>query len=57
MNEKEILKILKDSVYNREVHKRVLSTPKGEKFMTIGLSVRGDENIAKVKEWLEHEDK
>ena len=48
----EILKILKDSIYNKEEHKRVMSEPKGEKFLMINISIKGDENIEKIKEWL-----
>ena len=52
INDNEILKILKDSIYNKEEHKRVMSEPKGEKFLMINISIKGDENIEKIKEWL-----
>ena len=52
VSDEEILKILKDSIYNKEEHKRVMSEPKGEKFLMINISVNGDEKIEKIKEWL-----
>ena len=52
VSDEEILKILKDSIYNKEEHKRVMSEPIGEKFLMINISIKGDENIEKIKEWL-----
>ena len=52
VNDEEILKILKESIYNKEEHKRVMSEPKGEKFLMINISIKGDEKIDKIKEWL-----
>lgn len=49
----EILNIIKRSIFNKEIHKYVLNEKlKGQKFMTIGLTIRGDD-INKIKEWLE----
>lgn len=53
INEQEILQILKESIYNKEEHKRVMSEPLGEKFLMVNISVKGDEKIEKIKEWLE----
>ena len=53
----EALEILKQSIFNHEIHKYALDLRrKGQKFMSIAGCVRGDNNIAKVKEWLENED-
>ena len=53
----EVLEILKQSIFNHEIHKYALDLRrKGQKFMSIAGCVRGDNNIAKVKEWLENED-
>ena len=50
----EVLNILKRSIFNKEEHKYVLTEKfKGQKFMLLSLSIRGDDDIAKVKEWLE----
>ena len=50
----EILDIIKRSIYSKEIHKYVMNEKlKGQKFMSIGLSIRGDNDIDKVKEWLE----
>lgn len=52
----EVLDIIKRSIYSKEIHKYVLNEKfKGQKFMSIGLSIRGDTDIDKVKEWLENE--
>lgn len=52
----EVLNIIKRSIFNTEIHKYVLNEKfKGQKFMTIGLSVRGDTDINKIKEWLEND--
>ena len=52
----EGLDILKRSIFNKEEHKYVLAEKfKGQKFMLLSLSIRGDDDIAKVKEWLENE--
>ena len=50
----EVLDILKKSIFNKEEHKYAMTEKfKGQKFMLLGLTIRGDENIEKVKEWLE----
>ena len=52
----EVLDILKRSIFNKEEHKYAMTEKfKGQKFMLLNLSIRGDD-IAKVKEWLENED-
>ena len=52
----EVLDILKKSIFHKEEHKYVLTEKfKGQKFMLLSLSIRGDDDIAKVKEWLENE--
>ena len=51
----QVLDILKRSIFNKEEHKYAMNEKfKGQKFMLLNLSVRGDD-IAKVKEWLENE--
>ena len=50
----EVLEILRRSIFNKEEHKYALTEKfKGQKFMLVSLSIRGDYDIAKVKEWLE----
>ena len=50
----EVLDIIKRSIYSKEIHKYVMNEKlKGQKFMSIGLSIRGDDDINKIKEWLE----
>ena len=50
----EILDIIKRSVYSKEIHKYVMNEKlKGQKFMSIGLSIRGDTDIDKIKRWLD----
>ena len=52
----EVLDILKKSIFNKEEHKYVLTEKfKGQKFMLLSLSIRGDNEIDKVKEWLKNE--
>ena len=52
----EVLEIIKRSIYSKEIHKYVMNEKlKGQKFMSIGLSIRGDDDINKIKEWLEDE--
>lgn len=52
----EVLDILKRSIFNKEEHKYALTEKfKGQKFMLVSLSIRGDNEIDKVKEWLENE--
>lgn len=52
----ELLNILRSSIFNKEEHKYYLTEKfKGQKFMLLNLSIRGDENINKIKEWLENE--
>ena len=52
----EALEILKRSIFNKEIHKYVLNEKlKGQKFMTIGISIRGDNDIKQIKEWLEND--
>ena len=57
MNSKEaleILDIIKRSIYSKEIHKYVMNEKlKGQKFMSIGLSIRGDTDIDKIKRWLD----
>lgn len=49
----EILNILRSSIFNKEEHKYYLTEKfKGQKFMLLSLSVRGDDYINKIKEWL-----
>ena len=51
----EVLEILKRSIFNKEIHKYTLDEKlKGQKFMTIGISIRGDD-INEIKEWLEND--
>lgn len=54
----EILNIIKSSIFNKVIHKYVLNEKlKGQKFMTIGLTIRGDDDdINKIKEWLENDE-
>ena len=50
----EVLDILKRSIFHKEEHKYVLTEKfKDQKFMLLSLSIRGDNEIDKVKEWLE----
>ena len=50
----EVLNIIKRSIYSKEIHKYVMNEKlKGQKFMSIGLSIRGDNDINKIKEWLD----
>ena len=50
----EVLDILKRYIFNKEEHKYVMTEKlKGQKFMLVSLSIRGDNEIDKVKEWLE----
>ena len=52
----EVLEILKRSVFNKEIHKYALTEKfKGQKFILVSLSIRGDDDVAKIKEWLENE--
>ena len=52
----EVLDIIKRSIYSKEIHKYVMNEKlKGQKFMSIGLSIRGDDDINKIKEWLRDE--
>ena len=52
----EVLDIIKRSIYSKEIHKYVMNEKlKGQKFMSIGLSIRGDDDINKIKEWLEND--
>ena len=52
----EVLDIIKRSIYSKEIHKYVLNEKfKGQKFMSIGLSIRGDTDIDLVKDWLEND--
>ena len=51
----EVLDILKKYIFHKEEHKYVLTEKfKGQKFMLLSLSIRGDNEIDKVKEWLEN---
>ena len=50
----ETLDVIKKSIFNKEIHKYVLNEEvKGQEFMTIGLTIKGDD-INKIKEWLEN---
>lgn len=50
----QVLDILKKSIFNKEEHKYAMTEKfKGQKFMLLNLSIHGDENILKIKEWLE----
>lgn len=52
----EILNIIKESVFNKVIQEYTLDEKfKGQKFMTIGLTIRGEDGINKIKEWLENE--
>ena len=52
----EVLDILKRSIFHKEEHKYALTEKfKGQKFMLLSLSIRGDNEIDKVKEWLEND--
>ena len=52
----EVLDILKRSIFNKEEHKYVMTEKfKGKKFMLLSLSIRGDNEIDKVKDWLEND--
>ena len=52
----KVLDILKRSIFNKEEHKYVLTEKfNGQKFMLLSLSIRGDNEIDKVKEWLEND--
>ena len=52
----EVLDIIKRSIYSKEIHKYVMNEKlKGQKFMSIGLSIRGDNDINKIKDWLEND--
>ena len=56
----EILEILKCSVKYKEEHKYILNERmKGQKFMLIDFTVKGTikgtDNVNKVKEWLEND--
>lgn len=51
----EVLDILKRSIFNKEIHKYALTEKfKSQKFMLVSLSIR-DNDVDKVKEWLENE--
>ena len=51
----EVLEILKRSIFNKEIYKYTLDEKlKGQKFMTIGIFIRGDD-INEIKEWLEND--
>ena len=52
----KILEIIKRSIFNKEIHKYALTEKfKGQKFMLVSLSIRGDDDVAKIKEWLEND--
>lgn len=53
--ELEILSILKDSLYNKEKHKRVMSEPIGEEFLLANFSIKGKYNIKKFEDWLNND--
>ena len=50
----EVLDIIKRTIFNKETHKYVFNEKfKGQKFMTIGISIRGDADVNRVQEWLD----
>ena len=52
----EILEILKKSIFFHETHEYTpVLRHKGHKFMKIAGNVWGEDEIAKVKEWLEND--
>lgn len=52
----ETLNIIKRSIYNKEIHKYKLSEIlNGQRFMIIGANIIGDDDINRMKEWLENE--
>ena len=52
----EVLDILKRSIFNKEEHKYVLTEKfKGQKFMLLSLTIKRNNEIDKVKEWLKNE--
>lgn len=53
--ELEILALFKESIHNREKHKRVLSEPIGEEFMNISCTIKGKYNIKKFEDWLNND--
>ena len=51
----ETLNIIKRSIYNKEIHKYKLSEIlNGQRFMIIGANIIGDDEINRMKEWLEN---
>lgn len=51
----ETLNIIKRSIYNKEIHKYKLSKIlNGQRFMIIGANIIGDDEINRMKEWLEN---
>lgn len=51
----ETLNIIKRSIYNKEIHKYKLSEIlNGQRFMIIGANIIGDDEINRLKEWLEN---
>lgn len=48
----EVLEILKKSIYNKTSSKYSLFT----EFLVIDLFIKGNNDVAKVKEWLENDD-
>ena len=56
MKKAEILEIIKKSITHKENHKYVLNEKlKGQKFMIMGLYIKGDTDFKKIKEWLKNE--
>lgn len=52
----EVLNIIKRSISNKKARKYALTEKlKSQKFMIIGISIREDNDVAKIKEWLENE--
>lgn len=50
----ELLNLLRSSIFNKEEHKYALTEKfKGQRFMLLSISIRGDDNINKIKEWLQ----
>ena len=51
----EVLDIIKRSIFNKDTHKYVFNEKfKGQKFMTIGIYIRGDADINRIQEWLDN---
>ena len=47
----DMIELLRNSIYYREQHKRMMSDPIGEPFIMLSINVHGEENVKKIKEW------